>query len=472
MNTTTPQGPPITLPTRPPRSLGPLIWLAGIVAFLAALLAIRSYLSRMATNREVKRMIAAGESANAADVLERQIEASPNDAHLYVLLGKVFLSSGDAIRAQEAFDKAVSLDSGQAATVAQLYFARGQSAFGSSNAADARQFLMMATRFDPSLGPKIAEQFYDRGKAAFQLRDMGAAEQLFAAAIQFDPAMKSKAADAFAEAANTDLDYGDLNGAERYARDAVAYDSQASQRYGQAVFERLKQSLCNLHALGKQRFDAMMKLSSEFGLPDPVKSGISYRFAFGLQLYENGSRQQGLDILREVAHELPGSCEGVEANYILSPPPPGRIMVTATNPVTVGALALQLLYVDIFADAMKLTFSIKNTGDDKTGLVYMKPGRRTDPSELVYILDGNGTKLNTTTGWVGGRQSTGMNFGGVRLAGGEQSEIHADFPLPTPGSNTFKLVSPEVSVLSGFLQGGAWQAWAWPETKIKRDLFE
>ncbi len=469
MNSTGQEGPPtsqqgshFSAPPPPRRSARPVFWLIGTVAFLVALLAIRSCISRVSTNREINQLIASGHGEQAVVNLQQQIQSSPNDANLYFLLGKAFLAIGNLMQAQEAFNRTVSLDSSQTGKIAQLCFDQGKSAFESSNSGNAGQLLAMAAKFDPSVAPKIAQLFYAKGKAAFQLHDMNSAEQLFGRAIQFDPSLKATIAGDFADAAIEALDFKDFDGAERYAKEAVSYDPDTARKQGQALFDKLTKSLCNLHALGKQRFMVMMKLCGDLGLPDATRETVPYRFAYALELYENGPRQQGIDIMRDIASSSSKSCEGQEANYILSPPPPGRMTITGMPPVTAanGNLTDQLLYVDVSADGIRLTFSM-HAGDNPADITYARLGPRTDQSQLLYILDDNGTKLNTTTGWVGGRQGRVCCYAEqIHLAAGEQAEVYADFPLPTAGSNAFKFVEPQ------------WVGLNWPETKIKRDLFE
>ena len=442
----TPQ--PIT--PRPPRSSRRLLWPVAAVVFLLGLVAARSYINRVSTERETKRLLETNQGPQAVALLQEQIQSSPSDAHLYLLLGRAFLKSSDLIQAQEAFNQAVTLDASEPAEVARSYFEQGESSGSDASADETRQLFAMAAKFDPSLAPKIGERFYSKAKAAFQLPDVISAEQFFGLATQYDSSLKRKVAADFAAAADSALDRSNPLGAEHYAKESVSYDPESAQKHGQALFDKLAKGLCNLHALGRQRFMTTMLLCSEFGIPDATAKTIPYRFAYGMHLYESGQWVQGIDILRGIAHDSPASCEGQEAHYVLSPPPPGRIVITGVQPVTaLNNLTIQLLYVDVSANGLRLTFSMRADGSPQR-LYWFEPN-----SHLTYILDDSGTRLGETAdGILGRRQRRGHEFD---LAPGEQFEQYVDFPLPTAGSNSFRYTSP---------------LFTWPVTHVKRDLLD
>ncbi len=419
--------------------------------FLIGLVAARSYVNRVSTERETKRLLETNQGPQAVALLQEQIQSSPNDAHLYLLLGRAFLRSSDLVQAQEAFNHAVALDASETTEVARSYLEQGESSWSDASADETRQLFAMATKFDPSLAPRIGGRFYSKAKAAFQLRDVISAEQFFGLAAQFDPSLKRKVAADLAAAADSALDRSDPPGAERYAKESVSYDPESAQEQGQALFGKLAKGLCNLHALGRLRFMTTMRLCSEFGIPDATMKTIPYRFAYAMELYESGQWVQGIDILRDIAHGSPASCEGQEANYVLSPPPPGRIMITNVQVVAAGNnLTIELLYVDVSANGLRLTFSMRADGRPQR-LYWIEPNSR----HLIYIMDDSGTRLDeTANGILGRRQRRGHD---IDLAAGEQFEYYEDFPLPTAGSNSFRYTSP---------------LFTWPVTNVKRDLLD
>jgi hypothetical protein len=207
-----------------------------------------------------------------------------------------------------------------------------------------------------------------------------------------------------------------------------------------------------------------MKLCGDLGVSDTTKTSVPYRFAYALQLYDTASRPQAIDILTDITHSGTPGCPQAAARYLLSPPPPGRISIPPGQPVTVNGLTVQLLYADIDANSIKLTFSMR-AGDQRSEIWFASVGNKQD-QPLLYIQDDNGKVLNTTTGWIGGSQLPHQGgwgaFTKIPLAAGEAVELSAVFPVISPGARRFKFVAPQVWGNS---------QWEWPNIEVKRGLF-
>jgi tetratricopeptide (TPR) repeat protein len=442
--------------------------LAGAYAYL--------YVGRTALDWKISRLLSSHDYVEAKSLLHDKLNADPNDSNLWLLLGQCDLRTGDLVGAQEAFGHAFALDSTTARQIGATYFQRGDDLF-SSDAHAAQRMFEMAAKYDPALARKIGQKFFEKGQAAFQLRSIDSAEKMFDQAIGFDQSLKANVADQFARAATSDLEFSDLAGAERYAKEAAAYDPEAARKQAQKMFANLSAGLCNLHAPGKQKFMSMMKLCNDLGLADATRESIPYRFAYAMELYENGPKRQGIDILRDIARDSPKTCEGVEANYVLSPPPPGRITVSSKNPVSVanGAIAARLLYVDVLRDSIKLTFSLRASEDQAVNILYVDPtypklSKTNYGDKIIYLLDDNGTVLKSITGYSGGQDAASPWWGAtgglrqIKLRAGEEVEVSAVFPMVSSGAEGFKFVAPG--------DVGTNNNWEWPEVEIKKDLFD
>lgn len=428
------------------------------------------------TDWRIHRLVNGHKYDEAEHVINDKLRNDRNNPDLWVLAGENAIKAGDLARAQDAFDRAYALDSSLGSRIGSDYFASGQEIF-SSDAQGAERRLDLAANYDPSLAPKIARLFFDNGKVAFELHDMNTAEALFQKAVGFDSTFRVNVAQLFADAILPALN-DNPNDAERYAKDAVGYDPATAQTEAKSLFQTLSRGLCDLHSLSKAKFMALMNLANELGLPDATKATVPYRFAYAMQLYENGPRVQGIGILQDIARISPGSCEGVEANYVLSPPPPGRIMVTPAKAVTIAVqnsddpATARLLYIDFFAKSIRLTFSLRAPSDGPVAFWFVDPtypelSKTSFANSLDYILDDNGALLKTTDGFSHGViLDPGVKE--VSLVPGQEAQVTADFPMVTPGARQLKFVSPQLDM--NWL--GSSTAWESPEVQIKRDLFD
>ena len=347
----------------------PMLWFLGLAILVGALVAGDIYLNRFLLDRKVSQLLEAHQYGPALGFLQKKLQESPNNPHLHFLVGECYLAEGDLMRAQEFFESAIVLNPGEQKRVGYTYFEQGENTFHSGDTQKAEQMFALATKDNPDLAAKVAKEMLDRGEAAFQLRDANAAEQLFNVAVKYDPSTKSQIANDFANSATSDPDFADQESDERYAKLAAVYDPDAARSAGKKLFDKLSGGLCNLHALGLKRFNAMMKLCDDLSIPDEVKTSVGYRFAYALELYDTSSRPQAIDILTDLAHTSPPGCERRQAIGLLDPPPFGRISVLTGPPVTAGNLGIQLLYVDIGANTIKLTFSVQ-AGDQPGAIVY------------------------------------------------------------------------------------------------------
>lgn len=291
-------------------------------------------ITRGFANWKIDRLIRDRQYSEAQVILNEKLQSHPNSPQLWVLMGKYVLATNDLARAQDAFSHAKSLDPTTAPAIGAEYFASAEEIFP-SDAAKAERRLDLAASYDASLAPRIGQLFFEKGKVAFDLHDMSSADELFQKGVGFDSSLRAKVAQLYADAIPPALGLDDTNAAERYAKAAVSYDPGTARKGAQSLFQTLAAGLCNLHSLGKQKFTALMKLSNDLGLPDVTKTTTPHRFAYAMQLYEGGPRRQGIDILTDIARNSRGSCEGVEAKYVLSPPPPGRITVTSSNSASI-----------------------------------------------------------------------------------------------------------------------------------------
>jgi tetratricopeptide (TPR) repeat protein len=460
-----------------PAALGVCLIVAAVAGGYA-FIRIRNAL----TDWRIHRLVNSRKYDKADQVINDKLRNDRNNPELWILAGENALATGDLARAQDAFSRASSLDRSLGPKIGADYLASGREMF-SSDSQDAERRLDLAADYDPSLAPKIGQLFFDKGKVAFELHDMNTAEALFQKAAGFDSTIRANVAQLFADAILPALN-DNLSYAERYAKDAVGYDPATAQKEAESLFQTLAHGLCDLHSLGKARFMALMKLSNDLGLSDATKAGIPYRFAYAMQLYENGPRVQGIGILQDIAQTSPKSCEGIEANYVLSPPSPGRIMVTPAKAVTIAVpnsddpATARLLYVDFFSDSIRLTFSLRAPDDNSTSFIFVNPtapklNKTNFANDVDYILDDNGALLKTTDGFsrfhrAGRWRNSGFPFKELSLAPGQEVQVTADFPMVTPGACKLKFVSPEIDI--------PWQpsfpAWETLEVEIKRDLFD
>ena len=438
-------------------------WTVVVVIVLIGLAIGDRYLNSYLLDRKIDRLLADQQYGSAVTLLEQKLQDSPNDARLYLLMAQCYLAQGDLTHAQQFFESAAALEPDDRKQAGDAYFQEGEKDLKSADVATAQQMFDLAIKNEPSVAPEAAKRMLERGEAAFQLRDLTGAEQLFGLAIKYDPSTKKQVAADFAEATTLDPDFTNFDSDQRYAKLAAEYDPDTAREEGQKFFDQLSQGLCNLKALGWKRFQAMMKLCGDLGISDTTKTSIPYRFAYALQLYDTASRPQAIDILTDIAHSGTTGCPQALANYLLNPPPPGRISIPPGQPITTGGLTIQLLYVDVTANTIKLTFSMR-AGDQRLEIWFAPVGNKHD-LPLLYIQDDNGKVLNTTTGWIGGSQQRNQGAWSaltrIPLAAGEEVELSAVFPVMSPGARKFKFVAPQV-----------WgPGWEWPNVEVKRGLF-
>ncbi len=454
--------PRIALPPIDPKRV--IRWVVLVVIVLIGLGIGDRYLNRYLLDRKIDQLLADQQYGPAVALLEQKLQDSPNDPRLNLLMAQCYLAQGDLVHAQQFFESAVALEPGDRKQAGAAYLQGGERVLKSADIGAAQQMFDLAIKFDPSVAPEVAKEMLERGEAAFQLRDLTGSERLFGLAVKYDPSTKKQAAADFAKAVTLDPDFVDLDSDERYAKLATEYDPDTARDAGQKLFDQLSQGLCNLKALGSKRFQAMMKLCGDLGISDTTKTSVPYRFAYALQLYDTTSRPQAIDILTDIAHSGTPGCPQALANYLLNPPPAGRIPMPPGQPVTVNGLTVQLLYTDLDANSIKLTFSMR-AGDERWEIHYARVGNKQD-QPLLYIEDDNGKVLKTTTGWTGGQQNVCCGWGAfmkIPLAGEEGVQLSAVFPMISPGARKFKLVAPE-----------AWgnPGWEWPNIEVKRGLFE
>lgn len=205
-----------------------------------------------------------------------------------------------------------------------------------------------------------------------------------------------------------------------------------------------------------------------------------FKLASAIKLYKDGYRTRAVSELKALAKEYPSSLEGMKARNILAPPPIGRrefnvepFRFKGTRGGEMGVwgkskgVDIKPLYVDVDQNAIKITFSIR-AGDAVDMLLYAPKTWEEQfgiSGEGLYILDDNGGKFYSTTGFVGGRQSDFNNrVKLIKLNPYEEVIIYAEFPMISEGATTIKFVSP---MLNG------WQSeWWWSGIKLKQVRFD
>lgn len=107
------------------------------------------------TIKDAKLFINAGELNKAQELLELELKVHPRNKDAALLLGKVMLLQERPKAAQEAFDRALLVDTDAKEDVAETYLAAAQELFA-PNRMDAMEHLLdRATTYDPDIRKKI-----------------------------------------------------------------------------------------------------------------------------------------------------------------------------------------------------------------------------------------------------------------------------------------------------------------------------
>jgi hypothetical protein len=101
----------------------------------------------------------------------------------------------------------------------------------------------------------------------------------------------------------------------------AAVENSPTQRNsaGMIVWNALEPRLRDLHSLGRDRFLSLFGLCERYGVPAEYQQNPKYEFAQGLALYERGSAETALPLLRLAALANPSSIEGKLAAQLASP---------------------------------------------------------------------------------------------------------------------------------------------------------
>jgi len=205
-----------------------------------------------------------------------------------------------------------------------------------------------------------------------------------------------------------------------------------------------------------------------------------YDFALAVQFYKEGSRKRALAAFEDLVAHYPNSPEGKRSNEMLSDPPIGRKEMQrppfqfngsrGAGPgmwQTSKGLIIELLYADIMKDSLRLVMSMRAVEGSDMVLYAPKLHEEQygDTFEPPYILDDNGAKYSSISGFLGGRQEKkwGDYLNRIEFNANEEEIISATFPMMSRGASTIKLVSPRID---------GWQTEWWiGDIKIKNVSF-
>lgn len=127
---------------------------------------------------------------------------------------------------------------------------------------------------------------------------------------------------------------------------------------------------------------------------------------------------------------------------------------------------IQFTSYEIEPDRITLFFSVKS-GDHEDLLLYapksVKDGFGSN-CEALYIVDNNGEKFYSTSGWRGGRQS---NFNSctmqIKFDPNEMVVLSADFPWVSSEATSIKFVSPNPD------NAGHQSEWYWQGIRVRNN---
>ena len=132
-----------------------------------------------AQGNKANQYLNSGQPAQAAAVYREMLQMEPDNAHTYYNLALALEAANDTNGAQEALEKAVSVDPKMALARSELgrvYLARG-------DVQSAKRWLEQAIALDPQLVPALG----NLGVICAQERDTAKAESLFRQALEADP---------------------------------------------------------------------------------------------------------------------------------------------------------------------------------------------------------------------------------------------------------------------------------------------
>lgn len=202
--------------------------LASALAFIVTQSACKSR-SREMKNAET--YIQVNEPGKAKELLELELQANPKNADAYVMLGRVFLISGDEPDGRAAFDKAILLDAGTKDEISKGYFEAARKIVESIPRGEisplVQHYLQEATTFDPGLKGKIVDWALKTTKNRVAAERTTAPIALLQAVSQVDPTARDRLAEVLQNAAKA---YADKHFLKESAMYALAAGEQSPAR--------------------------------------------------------------------------------------------------------------------------------------------------------------------------------------------------------------------------------------------------
>jgi tetratricopeptide (TPR) repeat protein len=294
--------------------------------------------------------------------------------------------------------------------------------------------------------------------------------------LAWAPSLKSKIAEIYLDRARKELAGREVPAHQvcDLLKNTESADSQYKDKAAMLIWEWLSKNLRNLKEMGVYRFTSLFGLFEELRVPSNIQKTPAYLLASGLNLYEKNSKEAAYDVFRNLAQKFPDSEPGKKAKEILAPPAPGRRTFSgpplkfATWWSGQARVSIRLLYVDVFKDGIKLTFSV--TADDRKHIFWNVTGIYKNfkwiEDSRMYIVDDNGKKYPSNTGFVGGIQKViTQNYANqIIIQPHEKVVLSIDFPMISPGATSITFVSPQ--------KRGHQNKWCWNDIKLKNGPFD
>jgi len=274
---------------------------------------------------------------------------------------------------------------------------------------------VLAFRLDPTTNAAWASIFFNTLSSDQAIKDPSTALSIGTAASERDASLRAKIAHFYIETAQVAL-----SGSPVDSEIVIAFFSAATNlvpalkpEVAELVWAHLETSLSNLKSLGSKGFSDLFTICEELELSQIIRNSGRYRLAQALKAWADGRRASALELLTALASNEGDSFEAKIAKKILAPPLIGKRSVQdksflfetwSHGPGGGKGVDIQLISYDIQSDQISLSFSVKS-GDHKDLLLYAPQNvheKFGSNCEALYILDDNGKKFYTTSGWLGG----------------------------------------------------------------------
>ncbi len=218
--------------------------------------------------KKTREFMKAGMYQRAVGLLESEIEKTPANAEIHVLVGQCYLATGKINQAQESFLRATRLDSEKEKLIGKACFDVGKDAFQQGDEGRATELFRLAVKYDNSLNGSVAGFFCERaiaklkqgqvkaagnlvtlaesydskavgrlvldvaqvafeeGKALFEQGKREKAKDLLGLSAKYDESKKPPIGELYSKAAIARLERGELDSSTALARVAVSYSPE------------------------------------------------------------------------------------------------------------------------------------------------------------------------------------------------------------------------------------------------------